>query len=150
MRRSVLWVVIAAASVAAPLYGAEDGAKILDEAWTKAVEAGDTEAVVKLYAPDAVLYPPGEMEAKGHDAIRAVWGGMLSANTVKVRLYESAYRTSGSLSVGWGRFALILTPKAGGAPVTLEGRFSDIAAKKGGKWMYIVDHASAPLAPPSK
>jgi hypothetical protein len=41
-----------------------------------------------------------------------------------------------------------MVPKAGGDPVTLEGRFLEVARKIGGKWYYVVDHASAPLPPP--
>jgi hypothetical protein len=35
-----------------------------------------------------------------------------------------------------------MVPKAGGDPVTLHGRFTDVAAKRNGRWVYIVDHAS--------
>jgi uncharacterized protein (TIGR02246 family) len=139
------------AALSTPLFAADPGAQALDNAFVKAFKAGDIEAVVGLYASDATLYPPGEMAAKGREAIRAVWGGFLSANTVtEVRLYETAYRTSGDLSTGLGRFSMTLQPKAGGAPFTLEGRFTDVAVKKDGKWLYVVDHASAPLPPPPK
>ena len=142
---------ILTALLSTPLFAADSGAQALDNAFVKAVKAGDIEAVLALYAPDAMLYPPGEMAAKGRDAIRAVWGGFLSANTVaECRLYETGYKTSGDTSIGWGRFSMTLQAKAGGAAATLEGRFTDVAVKKGGKWHYILDHASAPLPPPPK
>src|SRR5258706_11574757 len=134
-----------------PLFAADSGAKALDNAFVKGVTAGNIEAVVALYAADATLYPPGEMVAKGRDALRAVWGGFLSANKVtEFKLLDTGYRTSGDMSIGWGRFSMTVQPKAGGAPATLEGRYSDVAVKKGGKWLYILDHASAPLPPPPK
>ena len=139
------------ALLSTPVFAADSGAKALDDAFVKGVTAGDIDAVVALYAADAVLYPPGEMAAKGRDAIRAVWGGFLSANKVtECRLFETGYRTVGDTSIGWGRFSMTFQPKAGGAPATLEGRFSDVAVKTGGKWLYILDHASAPLPPPPK
>lgn len=142
---------ILTALLSTPVFAANSGAQALDNAFVKGVKAGDIEAVVALYAPDAMLYPPGEMAAKGRDAIRAVWGGFLSANTVtECRLYETGYRTSGETSIGWGRFSMTFQPKAGGSPATLEGRFSDVAVRKAGKWLYILDHASAPLPPPPK
>ncbi len=152
MKRPLLaGLCILTALLSAPLFAADSGAQALDNAWVKGVKAGDIEAVVALYAPDAMLYPPGEMAAKGRDAIRAVWGGFLSANTVtECKLYETGYRTSGDTSMGWGRFSLTFQPKAGGAPATLEGRYSDVAVKKDGKWLYILDHASAPLPPAPK
>lgn len=152
MKRLVLaGLCILAALFSAPVFAADSGAKALDNAFVKGVTSGDIEAVVALYAADATLYPPGEMAAKGRDAIRAVWGGFLSANTVtECKLFETGYRTSGDTSIGWGRFSLTFQPKAGGAPATLDGRFSDVAVKKAGKWLYILDHASAPLPPPPK
>jgi uncharacterized protein (TIGR02246 family) len=152
MKRPILaGLCFLAAVLTTPLFAAESGSQALDNAFVKAVKAGDIEAVVGLYASDATLYPPGEMAAKGREAIRAVWGGFLSANTVtEARLYETAYRTSGDLSTGWGRFSMTVQPKAGGAPFTLEGRFTDVAVRKDGKWLYVADHASAPLPPPPK
>ena len=35
-----------------------------------------------------------------------------------------------------------------GQETKLEGRFTSISGMKDGKWVYIVDHASAPLPPP--
>ena len=79
------------------------------------------------------------MVAKGRDAIRAVWGGFLSANKVtECKPLETGYRTVGDTSIGWGRFSMTFQPKAGGAPATLEGRFSDVAVKKAGKRLYIL------------
>jgi ketosteroid isomerase-like protein len=73
---------------------------------------------------------------------------MLAANTVTAATFASThYETSGDLSVGWGDFSLVLIPKTGGSPVSLSGRFSVIARKEGGKWVYVVDHASAVAAP---
>ncbi|MEP6637053.1 MAG: hypothetical protein ABJB97_10035 [Acidobacteriota bacterium] len=51
--------------------------------------------------------------------------------------------------VAWGEYSLTLTPEAGGTPITSTGRFSEIARKEGGKWVYAVDHASPnPTAAP--
>lgn len=43
-------------------------------------------------------------------------------------------------------------PKAGGADVVMRGHFTSVAVKRGGKWVYLVDHATddpAPAASPS-
>ena len=134
-----------------PLSAAGPGAETLDDAWARAVKAGDVEALVALYAPDAVVFPPDAMALKGRDAIRASWIALFSANTVTdARFTERSYKTSGDVSTGWGRFSMTLQPKAGGAPMTMEGRFTEVAVKKGGKWLYAVDHASTPLPPPPK
>ncbi|MGH9364571.1 MAG: YybH family protein [Thermoanaerobaculia bacterium] len=147
MKRALL--LVAALLVPGGLLAAEHGAKTVDDAWVKAMNANDLQAVVALYADDATMYPPDQAEAKGKEAIRAVYAGMLGPNTARdVKVLDSHYKTSGNLSTGWGRVVLTLVPKAGGDPQTLEVRFTDVAVKRGGKWLYLADHASAPLPPP--
>jgi uncharacterized protein (TIGR02246 family) len=126
------------------------GAKTLDSAWIKAFKAGDADAMSKLYATDATLYMPDEMEAKGREAIKASFAKFLEANTVQeMTLTYNPLYSSGNLSISSGRFTMTVVPKAGGAPQTMEGRFSSVAMRKGGKWMYVVDHASIPVPPPA-
>ena len=129
---------------------APEGAQTVDEAWRKAITANDLNAIIAVYAEDAVMWLPDAPEAKGREAIRKSYAGLLAANTVTgATLANTHYQTSGNLSVGWGNFTLTLSPKAGGNPVTLSGRFSVIARKEGGTWAYVVDHASADPAPPT-
>ena len=127
-----------------PCRATETGAQSVDSSWIKAMKANDLEAVLKTYAPDAVAWLPQVKEARGEKAIRSAYEGLLSANTVKeVVLSETGYRTMGKVSAGWGRFCLTLAPKSGGSPVVMVGRYTDIAEIRGGRWVYIVDHASA-------
>lgn len=136
----------------AAAFGADEGgAAWVEDSWLKAMKANDVEAVAKLYAPDAQAWFPDFPAASGWDAIHAQYKGMLDANTVKsAEITDRHHKTSGSLSVGWGNFNVVLTPKAGGEPVVLKGRFLDVAEKRGGKWVYIADHASAEPAPAAK
>jgi ketosteroid isomerase-like protein len=127
-----------------PCRAAETGAQAVDSSWIKAMKANDLEAVLKTYAADAVAWLPEVKEARGEKEIRSAFEGLLSANTVKeVVLSETGYKTMGKVSVGWGRFSLTLAPKAGGSPVVMTGRYTDIAERRGGRWVYVVDHASA-------
>jgi uncharacterized protein (TIGR02246 family) len=126
------------------------GAQAVDEAWRKAITANDLDGIMAVYAEDAVMWLPDAPEAKGREAIRKSYADLLAANNVTgATLADTHYQTSGNLSVGWGDFTLTLSPKAGGNPVTLSGRFSVIARNEGGTWVYVVDHASAhPAATP--
>lgn len=127
---------------------APSGAQAVDEAWRKAMTANDLKAIMSCYSKDAVMWLPGAPEAKGTTAIREAYAGLLAVNTVTGASFANThYQTSGNLSIGWGDFTVNLTPKAGGSPVALSGRFSVFARKEGGKWTYIVDHASSPPAP---
>jgi len=65
------------------------------------------------------------------------------------RILETHAKTTGDLSSSWGRVSLTLTPKSGCAAATLEVRFTSLAVKRAGKWLYLVDHASMPAGPPS-
>ena len=127
---------------------APDGAQAVDEAWRKAIIANDLNAIMAVYAEDAVMWLPDAPAAKGREAIRKSYADLLAANTVTgATLTNTHYQTSGNLSVGWGDFTLTLSPKAEGNPVTLAARFSVITRKQGGGWVYVVDHASAHPAP---
>jgi ketosteroid isomerase-like protein len=133
---------------------ADTGAKLLDDMTVKAFLAGDVDAIVAVYAPDATVYPPGPPSvAKGSVAIRKVMADFLGQFTVReFRTFDTTYETAGDLSVGWGQWVLVAAPKAGGDPVRMEARFTSIAKKLGGKWLYVSDHASLspPVAPNSR
>ena len=123
---------------------ADHGAAVVDAAWVKAMKANDLDGVLKCYASDAVLWLPNAPAARGAKEIRAAYEGLLSANTVKdATLSDVKYRSSGKTSTAWGRFSLTLAPKAGGDPAVMSGRFTEVAEQRDGRWVYIVDHASA-------
>ncbi len=146
MRRAILLVAGSLFSVSLFAQGVKD----LDKEWVKAAKAGDADGLAKLYAADAVMYPPDESQVKGTDAIRASYQKMLSTMNVKdMQLNYDVFREAGSTSWASGRFTMTMEPKAGGAPQTMEGRFTSVAERKGGKWLYVSDHASIPMPPPS-
>lgn len=129
---------------ALPCYAKDRGPQGVDAAWVKAMKANDVNAVVQCYASDAVAWLPGVPSAKGEQAIRSAYAGLLSANTVKdAVLSDAVYKSAGKMTVSWGRFSLTLMPKAGGNPVVLTGRYTEVIEKRNGKWVYTVDHASA-------
>jgi len=141
MKRFTLVLLLAFASAA---HAADSkGVAQVEDAWRTAMLANDVEAIVKLYAADATLWIGGTPRLDGTDAIRATYAAWLGANTIKdVTFTNRKAQTSGDLSVGWGEYTVTLVPKAGGDAETHSGRFSDVAAKRNGKWLYIVDHAS--------
>jgi uncharacterized protein (TIGR02246 family) len=125
------------------------GAQVVDAAWLAAMKANDVDAVVRCYARDAVVWLPNAPVARGEKEIRALYEGLLTANTVKdAALTNVTYRTLGAASLAWGTFALTLAPKSGGDPIVMTGRFTEVAERRGDRWVYIVDHASADPAPP--
>jgi ketosteroid isomerase-like protein len=63
-------------------------------------------------------------------------------------LSDTHYETHGDTGIARGQFTLTLVPKAGGEPIQLKGRFVEVCRKIGGKWLYVIDHASVPMPPP--
>lgn len=149
MKSRLILVSLLLGATAAVARGAETGAEAVDARWSAAMKANDLDAVVACYAPDAVMWLPEAPEARGEKAIREAYRGMLSANTVKdVSLSRTHYEVAGGLAAGWGDFALTLEPKAGGATTVLKGRFTAVARRRGGRWVYVADHASSVPAKP--
>lgn len=134
-------------ALAVPAMAAEHGAQIVDQAWVKAMKANDLEATMALYAPETVAYFP-DGDFKGKAAVRKSWADFLSTFTVKDCTTEGTYETSGDTSLGWGSWTLTVVPKAGGEAIPMRGRATVVVKKIGGKWLYVVDHASVPLPPP--
>ncbi len=127
---------------------AAEGVEAVDSAWLKAFNANDIDAILACYAPDAIGWFPDMPQAKGTAEIRAAYQKFLADNTISnATTSDTHYQTVGERSVGWGRFSMTVTPKAGGAPVTMTGRFTEIAEKHDGRWVYLVDHASADPPP---
>jgi ketosteroid isomerase-like protein len=143
MRRIALWVVVLLAWLSAsplPAAGGSGGGGVqqLNEAFLKALQAGDIDGVMRLYAADAVLFPPGERAAKGPEEIRYKWNSVLEANRVtEGSLKDARYVNSANVSAGWGDVSMRLEPKNGKEPKTIQGRFSTIAEKRNGKWVYV-------------
>jgi uncharacterized protein (TIGR02246 family) len=147
MRRSSIVVLLLLAAVVTA-HAADSPTAQVDAAWIAGMKANDVDAVMKCYAPDAIAALPGAPLARGTKAIRATYEGLLSANTVSdASISEIGRRQTRSVATAWGTFSLTLTPKAGGAPTTMTGRYTEVLERRGGKWVYVVDHASAEPAP---
>ena len=125
-------------------------AKELDQQFIAAANKADVDAIMALYwnNPDLVVYPPDEMEAKGWQAQQAGFKNFVAAMpNAKWELVESNYKAAGDVVIGWGKVKLTVR-SGGGAPMEMLFRYTDVKTKRDGKWVYILDHGSAPLPPP--
>jgi uncharacterized protein (TIGR02246 family) len=146
MKRFALAAVLAVFAV--PAFAQDKGISGVDARWEKAMRAGDAAAAAACYASDALLWFPGDAEAKGKDAIQKLYQGLFDAyKVVDLALTEPGSQTSGDLSAGWGHYMMKLQPKKGGDPVVLKGRYTAAARRIGGQWVYVADHASADPEP---
>jgi len=125
-------------------------AKALDLAFVKAFNAGDSAKLAATYwhSPEVVSFPPDMMEARGWDAIKTGLADMKkSMPGAKLEMTETQYTVAGEYVLTWGKWRMTM-PGPDGKPVAMEGRYTDVKAKRDGKWVFIHDHASVPMPPP--
>ena len=125
------------------------GPEQLQIAFVQAVEAENLEALGACYAADATSYPIDGMRVTGREAIRNSWAPLLeNFDVTELAVTEGQHTIVGDTAVAWGLFKMTFVAKAGGDPIIMEGRFTDVSKKIGDKWLYVFDHVSVPMAPP--
>ena len=145
-------VLIASAGIAPAALAADDAAATIranTAAWIKAYNAGNADAVVSLYADDAVVMPPGAPLARGHAAIKQFLvkdiAGAQAAGVALVLTGKDNVGTSGDLAWHSGTYAV--TDKAGKTIDT--GKYMDVSRKTSGKWHMIRDIWNSDTPPPA-
>ncbi|MEY2422271.1 MAG: hypothetical protein QOI95_2338 [Acidimicrobiaceae bacterium] len=101
-----------------------------------AFNAGDVDALVGLYEPDAWLFGP-EGPVQGLDAIRAVWAGFVEfgGQLQMTTRYVVQHGEIAMLSNEW-------TLTIDGAPVS--ATTAEVARKQSdGSWRYVIDNPDA-------
>jgi uncharacterized protein (TIGR02246 family) len=123
--------------------------KAVDDRFIDAFQKKDIEGLLSCYSDDAVLMDPGTMVARGKDEIRSCMTTTLSQfDDIRLELKDRVYEQAGDVGYSYSLFTFKARDKATGQPVEMQGRASAVMVKRGGKWVYRVDHASVPLPPP--
>ena len=91
------------------------------DAWDRAYNAADVEALAVLYADDAVSMAPGAPASIGRDAIRADLEGFLEGNEARHTTEIQQIVVDGDLAVERANYAHDFTP-AGGALTEERGK----------------------------
>ena len=117
------------------------GVRALDAEWARAATAGDGEAIAVLYAPDAVLLPPGEAIVKG-EAAKKYWVDFGNGFSGPTELNTMAVEGAGDVATAIGTYKMTLTPKKAGAkplPVD-EGKYIEVLKRQDdGSWKIAYD-----------
>jgi uncharacterized protein (TIGR02246 family) len=126
---------------AAPAFAGpdEDAIRAHGHAWVRAFKAGDIEALMRLYTPDAEVALHGQPKLKGIDAIRGYFTPRLKTPPdADFLLKEESLEVHGNLAIFLSRYWFTL--RTGGKAVEDAGR-SLIVYRKGtdGKWRIRVD-----------
>jgi uncharacterized protein (TIGR02246 family) len=103
------------------------------------VNAGDLDALIALYEPDAVLAAmPGEPAAVGHAAIREALGAFVGMKAHIVMRVVQTHRT-GDVAVLYNDWHGTITGPDG-QPVRMEGKAIEVVRRQpDGTWRFVVD-----------
>ena len=105
--------------------------------------AGDLDALVALYEPNAVLVPQPGTVARGHGAIRAALEGFLAMKG-RFRMTPPRVIPGEGLAVMVCDWTLDATGPDGN-PLHLTGQTCDVARRQGdGSWRYAIDSPFGP------
>ena len=147
------WASITLLSVAAATPAFADAnavARAVSERFARACAAGDIQAVVAMYEDDAIAVWPGEgAEGAGKPAIEKLATGLCTGKASAPVLKSVEGRSLGKgYVVTHGRWELPSTAPDGTKTVAVV-RTTEVLKDTGGKWRYVVDHASVGVPPPA-
>jgi ketosteroid isomerase-like protein len=126
----------------------EDAMRQGTEAWVAAYSKGDVDAILALYAEDAVVMPPGVPAATNRDALRDFLTTDIATSAgTTLELGASSSGVSGN--IGWHAGAFTVKDTSGNAVGA--GKYLEVWRKQDGKWLILRDtwNLDAPPASPS-
>jgi ketosteroid isomerase-like protein len=163
MRTLISWIttgLVALVAAVPTCWAADDAAAIRagTAAWFTAANAGKTDAVVAVYAADAIVMPPGSKPLRGHAAIKPyiakeITGAVPSGITL---VMDGGSDVGVQGNTAWHAGTYTVRDKSGTTVDT--GAFMEIWRKTGGAWRIHRDTwnsstpapAEAPVAAPMK
>jgi ketosteroid isomerase-like protein len=122
----------------------------VDQAWLKAYNAADVDALAALYDEKATLMPPGAPAAQGRAAIRTFLAADSAASAKAGVAFHLGAHPDGGVNgdLGWVSGTYSVTDKSGKTVET--GKYLSVSKKQGGRWLYIRDTWNADGAPPAE
>jgi len=110
----------------------------LDKLFGEALNAGNIEALLALYEPDASFTPEPGTELHGKDAIRAALEGFIAMNPTAT-LETKTIAQIEDIALCTASWSLTGTGPEG--PVELSGHSVEVARKQAdGSWLFIMDN----------
>jgi uncharacterized protein (TIGR02246 family) len=116
---------------------ANDLAKI-SEQWAKEWGAKNLEALIGLYAEDAVFLPATGSRVTGRAAIRNLFEKALAVNTSELRVHSKAAEQSGNLAYDSGEYEEFMS--SGGVTRSGRGNYLVVFRRNSKNQWHIVEH----------
>jgi uncharacterized protein (TIGR02246 family) len=119
--------------------------------YAASLNAGDIDRWVALWTDDGVQLPPDEPPVVGKDKIRTRNGAVLQKFNFDIGITNQEAHAAGDWGFSRGVYRATLTPKQGGAPISIDGKYMTILARqKDGSWKIHRDIFNSNGPPPGK
>jgi ketosteroid isomerase-like protein len=122
----------------------------VDQAWLKAYNGGDADAIAGLYDEKAILLPPGAPAPHGRAAIHAFFASDIAASKKAGVIFHLGPNPDGGANgdMGWASGTYSVTDASG--KVVDSGKYLSVSKKEGAKWLYIRDTWNSDIAAPAE
>jgi len=121
----------------------------VDQAWMKAFNSGNAEALAALYDEKAVLLPPGAAAVNWRSAIRKFFDKEVAGAAKAGVSFSLASKPAGGVAANMGWQSGTYTVKDKSGKVLETGKYLSVSNKKDGKWLYVRDTWNADAPPPA-
>ncbi|HEY9213461.1 MAG TPA: SgcJ/EcaC family oxidoreductase [Ancylobacter sp.] len=143
MNNAGLTMIILLAMMAAAAAGSAEDANAVIDQWSATYSANDRDALVNLYAPDAILLgTTSPLISEGTEAIRTYFQDLPGSGRKNSIVERRTIVLSDDAVVGTGFYNFA---RAAENNTPRPSRFSMVIVKREGRWM-IVHHHSSPLS----
>lgn len=113
-----------------------------------ALAAGDIEAWLALWSRGGIQLPPGEPPVSGLDELKARNGRALAAFDVTMDIVLEESVVLGDHAYSRGSYMARFSPKAGGDPINVDGKFLSILKRQqDGSWRIFRDMFNSSTGP---
>ena len=103
--------------------------------YAASLSAGDADGWATLWVEDGVQMAPDAPPVFGKSQIRENLRGLLAQFRFDMRIRTEEVRTADDWAFARGMYSAILTPKAGGSQIPIDGKFLTIFARQSdGAW----------------
>ncbi|MFO7588549.1 MAG: SgcJ/EcaC family oxidoreductase [Gemmatimonadota bacterium] len=117
-----------------------DAVESISMRWAQAAQARDLDAVMAVFAEDAVTFPDGQAPAEGPAAIRAVmqeqWSAMPDAT---IDWATKSVEVSDAGDMAWERGTWTFDPDGVGESAPETGEYLTVYEKIDGEWKVVAD-----------
>jgi uncharacterized protein (TIGR02246 family) len=105
------------------------------EAYVVAENAGDAAGIAALFAPNATFMPPDQPAVSGSAGVQAHYEALFAQMTPSLTVNSRETHAAGDIGYDAGSFSVQATPKAGGDPMHISGKYMVISGRQAdGSW----------------